>query len=165
MASVAVVEDGQVLYSQVREAPMRASEALVEMLPEVEVDLYVADCGPGSFIGVRVAVALSKALAWSAGKPCAAVSSFDLIAPDTLVAFPSRRGEYFIRRASGEVVISSALEAGAIGNGPDFAEPIFPDAARAAAIWNRLVPVAPEALLPNYLIEPSISTPKVPYAT
>lgn len=164
MASVAVIEDGHVLFSDRREAPMQASQALLEMLPSDTYDLVVADCGPGSFIGVRVAVALAKALAWSAGIRCAAVTAFDLISAEGIVAFPSRRGEYFIRSGS-SVTIATSLPEGAIGHGPDFAEPTFPDAARAAQLWDSLEPVSPEALLPNYLLEPSISTPKVPYAT
>ncbi len=161
---MAVIEDGQVLYSEQREAQMQASQALLELLPDMDYDLVVADCGPGSFIGVRVAVALAKSLAWSGGKLCAAVSAFDLISPDGIVAFPSRRGEYFVRSGSG-ITFATSLPEGAVGNGPDFDDPVFPDAARAALIWDRLVTVSPEALLPNYFIEPSISTPKVPYAS
>lgn len=149
---------------------MQASAALVEMTAHIcpdlaEVDLYVADCGPGSFIGVRVAVTLAKSLAWANGKQCAAVTSFDLIAPDQVVSFPSRRGEYFIRGLDGSISLSPEKPAEAVGFGPDFESPTYPDPARVAALWDRLTHVDPKLLVPNYVLEPSISTPKTPYAT
>lgn len=148
---------------------MQASAALTKAISKVcpslaSVDLFVADIGPGSFIGVRVGVTLAKALAWCYGKPCAGVSAFDLIAPNALVAFPSKRGEYFVRDGS-RVSIATEPPVNAIGFGPHFETPTYPDPARAGLIWNDLRPVDPAHLIPDYVLEPSISTPKTPYAT
>lgn len=148
---------------------MQASAALLRMIEEVslhldEIDLFVADRGPGSFIGVRVGVTLAKSLAWSVGRPCASISAFDLIAPDAVVAFPSKRGEYFVRVPGEPVIIAEKPPHGATGFGPHFANQVLPDPAQAKDLLNRLVPVEPAALLPDYVYEPSISTPKTPYA-
>ena len=149
---------------------MQASQALIQMIEGVapdlsSIDLFVADCGPGSFIGVRVAVTLAKSLAWAAGKECAAVSSFDLIDPASVVSFPSKRGEYYVRELDGKVTLASSPPEGSVGFGPDAVEPIYPEAKNAAILWDRLLPLDPALLLPNYILEPSISTPKSPYAT
>jgi len=164
---VCLLEDGNVLANEVADAPMQASAALVKMIDAIGpggVDVYVADTGPGSFIGVRVAVTLAKSLAWASGRLCSGVSAFDLIAPDALVAFPSKRGEYFVRSATG-VELSKQVPEGATGFGPDFETPAYPDLRNLRYLWDRIQPTEPALLLPEYIIEPSISTPKTPYAT
>ena len=207
-SSVAVItEGGEVIFVAREETKQNASGLCLRMLqssgvPLRDVKLYVADVGPGSFIGVRVGVTLAKTLAFANSVLAAGVTSFDLIDPDRTVAFPSKKGEWFIRRPGEEVgrapalgegqklihspqgtdqtkPLSSVREAGELANrkrgteheslqayvgyGPGFEKQTYPDAALVASLLNRLEPVEPELLLPEYHIEPSISTPKVPY--
>lgn len=174
VTSVALIaEDGAVLAHGSRVAPMAASVAamglLEELLAECQLSLsnatgFVADLGPGSFTGVRVGVTLAKTFAWSMGLRAAGLSSFDLIDADGTVVLPSRKGEFFIRRAGVEAVrVKELPDEPFVGFGTGPSDDVFPSAAAFARQLARLTWVAPEALLPEYLIEPSISTPKKPY--
>jgi hypothetical protein len=81
------------------------------------------------------------------------------------VAIPSRKGEYFIREPGHEALRRPATElAQAMGYGADFPEPAYPDAAEFANLLEALRWTLPEALVPRYLMEPSISAPKKPFA-
>lgn len=167
----AAVFDGQKLVSAYADAaPMRASGALMGMLRRFgdlrDVEMFVADVGPGSFTGTRVGVTVAKTLAFSYGCNVAGVSSFALIASEGVVAVPARRGSYLMRKDSMEV--EQVLEtderlADAIGYGPRFGEQQFPDAKNAGELFGSLVPLRPELIVPDYVLEPNISTPKVPY--
>lgn len=157
--SVALFEDAVLRSVQSRESGHRASQALIELtdlllaearLALTEVDVFAADRGPGSFIGVRVGITLVKSWAYALDKPCAGISAFDLIPDGSTIQ--SRKGFYFVRDSAGLV----RLEAGDRSSE-------LPNASRAKVM--SLVEVAPEQLLPDYVLEPSISTPKVPYAT
>lgn len=161
MASVALIEHGQVLRSGSKLAPRSAGGALLELLDELHVELggvhgVLADVGPGSFTGTRVAVILAKVLAWERGVPVSGASAFDLIGPGE-VAVPHRKGEWMLR--GGQVV--RELPPGAVGYGAGFASPTYPLAERAAQL--EFAPVEPLNFVPEYLSEPSISQPKRPY--
>jgi tRNA threonylcarbamoyladenosine biosynthesis protein TsaB len=145
---------------------MRQLETLLEQSGRSLQDatLFAADLGPGSFTGVKVAVTIAKTLAYALGKPAAGTASFDLIDPAGVVVMPSKRGEFFIRQPGEEPVRSHSLPAGPFtGFGPEVESPVYPEAFRFSAVLDRLHPVEPERLVPNYLIEPSISVPKKPY--
>jgi tRNA threonylcarbamoyl adenosine modification protein YeaZ len=173
--SVALIDEtGSLLFSERAETKQNASGLCIEMLDRglhslglhlVDADLFVADVGPGSFIGVRVGVTLAKSFGFANKKPVAGVSAFDLIDAKNPVAFPSKKGEYFVRQLGAEVVRVSELPSGVkfVGYGPAFAEQTYPDAARVASVLEKIKPTQPELLLPEYLIEPSISIPKTPY--
>lgn len=174
LASVALIgEDGEVLASESREARHAAGGACLEMLESLfastgrslaDATLFAADLGPGSFTGVKVGVTLAKTLALAGEVEAAGLSSFDLIAPDRAVAIPSRRGEYLVRVPGSDPVRRvGEPEAGVSGYGPDFASPVYPEARGFAPHVGRLARVAPEALVPAYVLEPAISTPKRPY--
>lgn len=174
LASTALIgEDGSEWAHDAREAPFAAGGACLEMLEEMlastghsleEATLFAADLGPGSFTGVKVGVTLAKTFGLACGVKVAGLTSFDLIGPDDPVAVPSRKGEYLVRvPGSPPARVSGAPGGGVLGYGPDFVEPRFPQArafARAVASLERM---APEALLPAYVLGPSISTPKRPY--
>lgn len=175
ITSVALIDTGgEIVFSASREWKNRALEAFSEMLealpvPLTSVELFAADLGPGSFTGTRVGVTLTKSLAYAQSKPCSGCDSFDLITADRVVAFPSKRGEWFVR-VPGEPVFRTeeALDKlgerfpDLVGFGPGFEKPEYPSASRVALIRNRLRPTTSAELLPIYLIEPSISTPKKP---
>ncbi len=172
VASVALLSsEGAVLAHAAREARTQASQACLEMLEELlrdrslaEATLFLSDLGPGSFTGVKVGLTLAKSFAFALGVSVAGASSFDLIAPDRVVVFPSKRGEFFVRQPGEPPTRTEALPPiPVVGFGPGIEPAVFPDAARFAPLLPNLQPVPPEALLPNYVLEPSISTPKVPY--
>lgn len=175
-ASVALIDpDGEVIAADQEWAPTGASGAclrlLAKLLGETKLDLkkiqvFAADLGPGSFTGVKVGVTLAKTLAFANSTQAAGASSFDLIAFESIVVLPSKRGEWFVRRAGQAALRSADLPSDEfIGYGPGIEPVVYPHAMRFAALVSRLKPDVPERLVPEYLIEPSISVPKQPYRT
>lgn len=150
-ASAAIFQDGVLLGAERRDAPRAGGQALAEFLPRLVPDrkvltMVAADVGPGSFTGVKVGVTFAKTLAWALSIPAAAVSAFDLIAPELCI--PARRDEVFVRTANGiEIVPAEGAP-----------EPGQPDAA--VCDVAKLEPIKPELLLPDYVLPPSISKPK-----
>jgi len=174
-ASVALfASDLSIVDAEGRDAPMSASGTCLAMLQELldrankdvsNVEVFVADVGPGSFTGVKVAVTLAKTLAFALDTDTAGLTSFDLIAPDRPVIVPSRKGEWFLREPGANVRrVATLPEGDYLGYGPGIGEQIFPEAKGALGLLGRIAVVDPELLLPNYIAEPSISNPKRPYA-
>lgn len=160
-ASVALIDEGRVLYAGDEVAQGRAGEACLRLFEEgvrslgirlEAIQIFAADLGPGSFTGVRVGIVLAKTLAWQRGALCAGADAFDLVAPDRTVALPSRKGEWFVRVP---------------GQAPERTqEPPVEVGVPLASGFARLTlePVSPYALVPAYLLEPSISKPKRDFA-
>jgi tRNA threonylcarbamoyladenosine biosynthesis protein TsaB len=160
------------MASAERQSPGAASGACLEMLDEMlsssgldldQATAFAADLGPGSFIGTRVSVTLAKTLAFARGVETLGASSFDLIGRDATVALPSKKGEFFVKRAGELPVRTSEPPEEAIGYGQGVAEQRYPSAAGFAGLLSELPRLSPFELVPEYLIEPSISTPKKPY--
>ena len=154
-------------------APQGASGASLALLEQLvaetgisldQVELFAADIGPGSFTGVRVGVTLAKTFGYLYSKPVAGANSFDLVSAKETVVLPSKKGEFFIRRV-GELAFRSVdlPSEPYVGFGPSVEPKLFPSAARFADLIGCLVPVDAALFVPEYLIEPSISTPKKPY--
>ena len=89
VASVAVVEDDQLLAEYTVNYKKTHSQTLLPMLDEIanmtELDLTTIDAiaiaaGPGSFTGVRIGVATVKGLAFNDDIPCYSVSTLEAIA-------------------------------------------------------------------------------------
>jgi hypothetical protein len=173
IASLAVISsDGELVAARHMEAPTGASGACLTMLEEVlspskltGVKVFAADVGPGSFIGVRVGVTLAKTLAYACNAKATGASSFDLIAPDQTVVFPSKRGEFFVRRP-GEAPfrVPEPPDEEFVGFGTGARDERYPLAEGFVRLLDRLQIVQPHELMPQYLIEPSISQPKKPYS-
>jgi len=170
IASVALFEGDRLLAAEYREAQGKAGAACLWILEALLSDPggtlgdltgFVADVGPGGFSGTRVGVTLAKSLGFAKGVKVAGVDAFDLISSAGPVAIPVRRDTYLVREPGRAASLTSEVE-GSVGYGPAFESPIFPLAER--AIPSRLTWIEPEALLPEYLVEPSISTPKKPFA-
>lgn len=160
--------EGELLFSGEQESRQEASNGCLALLDASGFDvlrgtLFLADLGPGSFTGTRVGVTLAKTLAWTAGAECGGASAFDLISPDRMVVFPSKRGEWFVRRPTSEVLRQETLPGVEyVGFGPGIENPVYPHAKNFASLLIHLDRIAPETLLPLYLIDPSISQPKQP---
>lgn len=141
-----------------------ASGALLQMLGDIgfsleDATLCVADLGPGSFTGVKVAVTMAKTLAFALGVKVAGVTAFDLVSAVQSVAIPSRKGEYFLREPGREPEIVRALPTGSIGYGATFDNQQYPLAERCTAgVVSKATD--PVDLIPLYIAEPSISKAK-----
>lgn len=175
-ASVALLDgSGRVLASGSNEAAHHSGAACLSLLKEQlqslgaeigEIQLFVADTGPGSFTGVKVGVMLAKTLAFALGAKVAGVLSFDLYETDRPIAIPSRRGVWFFREPGVEPrQIEGVVPSGAVGYGSGIEPPTFPRAELTSRLVARLAATAPESLMPTYLAEPLISTPNKPYRT
>jgi len=176
LASVALFgADGEILAWKAREAPQAASTACIALLEECLSDasrslsdacLFAADIGPGSFTGTRVGVVMAKTLAYDWNCLCAGATSFDLISPDSEAFVPSKKGEWLVREP-GQDPIRVAIEPAPHirGYSREGIPPDYPVATAFAAILGRLHRVQPEALMPYYFHEPSISKPNKPFRT
>ncbi len=173
-AGVALLRaDGSAIGSDARIAPSAAGGACLEMLDALlragglrleDATLFLADLGPGSFTGVRVGVTLAKTWGLAFGKPVAGASSFDLVDAGGTVVLPSKKGEYFVRVPGCEPVRTKDLpNDDFVGYGSGVTPAVYPSAERFAPLIGSLTLLRPEELLPNYVLEPSISVPKKPY--
>ena len=166
-ASVAVFSpSGELLFADRKEAPTSGGGTCLEMLrtfgvAPAEATGFVADVGPGSFTGVRVAVMLAKTLGWAVQVPVAGIASFDLIDPTGPVCLPARKGEWLCRRVGHRPEIISEFKGK--GYGTDAPRRDLPDAALAQVSLKTLIWKSAAELMPEYILEPSISTPKKPY--
>ena len=175
MASLALLsDDGAILFAGQSESNRNAAGTCLRILGRglaeagrtlSDIAFIVADIGPGSFIGVRVGVTIAKTMAFALGVPVAGVTSFDLIDSAGTAVVPSKRGEYFVRPSGLPAVRTSILPEGEpfLGYGPEILQQRYPDACLSPSLLSGLKKVRPEELLPDYLIEPSISFPKRPY--
>jgi tRNA threonylcarbamoyladenosine biosynthesis protein TsaB len=124
LASVAVFEDGQLVEEQTHRAPGGHAETFLPMLDALfvrvgwaprEVDRWAVGIGPGSFTGVRVAVALGKAIAAATDAEIVGVTSLDALAQGVdaaglLVSMATAgRGEVFVQATlEGRVLLAPA---------------------------------------------------------
>lgn len=109
--SIALVEEAKVLFSKSWSRSRSHAEILGVALKECfeetnvsgsDIDFFSTSYGPGSFTGIRVALATVKSLAYSFDKPIFAVDSLRLIAEDLipqkeplLVVVNAQRNEFY----------------------------------------------------------------------
>jgi tRNA threonylcarbamoyladenosine biosynthesis protein TsaB len=107
--SLALLRDGELLEERLLHAPGSFSPVLYEELQHLlerhavklaDVACFAAASGPGTFTGVRVALACVKGLAEALGRPAVAVSNLEAVARYGTaglrgVALDARRGEVY----------------------------------------------------------------------
>ena len=107
--SLALVRDGELLEESLLHAPGSFSPVLYDELERLlqrhavklaDVDCFAAASGPGTFTGVRVALACVMGLAEAMARPAVAVSNLQAVArfgaaPRRGVALDARRGDIY----------------------------------------------------------------------
>lgn len=115
--AAALLSDGLVLAEKRIDSDRGHAQLLMPLLVELtdaagikfgDLDRFAVTTGPGSFTGIRVALAAAHGLALGTGKPVVGVSAFDVLAaqavgagipaPRLVVAIDSRRAELFVQR-------------------------------------------------------------------
>ncbi len=125
--SVALLEDGQVVDYRHEIIGRGHAERLVPLIAELagggRADIIVAGCGPGSFAGVRIAVAAARGLALGWQVPVHGFSTLALIAAGAADA---------IAAAGGALVVTEG------GHGQWFVQPFSADLSPCAAVRSLL---------------------------
>lgn len=78
-----------------------------------DVDFIACSVGAGSFTGIRIGVSTVKALCYALKKPCLGVTSFDIIAYDTidgdaLAVIDAKHGCYYAQRYAAFAPVTDA---------------------------------------------------------
>lgn len=186
--SVALLRDGEVAFSARFIADRSHGSALIPPLEEVRgmvdaLDIIAVGLGPGSYAGVRIAIATAMGLGLALGARLVGlpgVAALDVDAPRYIAVGDARRDTFYFTHVVDGACIEGPLLLGArevaervaaLPGLPVFApEPVaifpqatvaFPDAVRLArlAAAGRGI-VAEGALEPLYLREPHITQPK-----
>jgi len=88
LMSIALMKNGKIIDEKYFPQNSSHSEKLVSELKNIinshnltfkEVDLFVANNGPGGYTGIRVALAVLKMLKISFDKPCLTLNSFEIL--------------------------------------------------------------------------------------
>jgi tRNA threonylcarbamoyladenosine biosynthesis protein TsaB len=118
--AAAILIDDRIAASKRIAADRGHAQFLVPLLNELiriaglayrDIDRFAVTTGPGSFTGIRVALATAQGLALGTGKPIIGVTTFEALAaaaaeagvfaPRLLVAIDSRRAEIFVQLFDG----------------------------------------------------------------
>jgi len=112
VGSVCLAEDGSVLAERVFRKGLAHGRLLIPVLsdlcaevgwqPDRDIQLVAVSLGPGSFTGLRVAVAAAKTIAFLRGCPVVGVSSLDILAENAppaadrvCVVVDAKRGQVY----------------------------------------------------------------------
>ena len=114
--AAALLSDGDVIATRRTLAERGHAQLLIPMLVDVlrevglkfsDIDRFAVTTGPGSFTGIRVALAAAHGLALGTAKPIVGITVFEAMAaapvaagtaaPRLLVAIDSRRAEQFVQ--------------------------------------------------------------------
>ena len=135
--SVAIIQDGIVLYSGYRDGATAHGPSLPALVQEAlavsEVDEVVVGMGPGPFTGLRVGIAFAQSFALARQIPVRGVCSLDAIATqiqedDFIITVDARRKEvYWARYTNGVRVADPAVNFPADVTGATIHADLFPD--------------------------------------
>ena len=118
--SVAVVKDGQVLFTQSHNDPLAHGEYLPKLVAQAlqgvpKIDLVAVGMGPGPFTGLRVGIVFAQSYALACGVNWVGVCSLDAMAnsisdSDFIVSTDARRKErYWARYKNGSRITEPAV--------------------------------------------------------
>lgn len=88
-ATAAVIEDGEILCNASISAGLTHSQTLLPLVNSIlkaskisldDIDVFAVSNGPGSFTGLRIAVAAIKGMAQGLEKPCIGISTLEALA-------------------------------------------------------------------------------------
>ncbi len=170
LISVSVFSSEEVLFSRSEMAQQNASGLVASWVAEAVpgfsiIDRLVVDIGPGGFTGVKVGVTMAQMFAISSGVQLIAVTAFDLISSNMAVAIPYKKGSYCVRELGQPPVVSSDLSPlDYCGYGIEGVADTYPSF-NIETIEQHGYPIDLTKLVPLYIAEPSISTPKQPFAS
>ena len=135
--SVAIIENGTVLYSGYRDGATAHGPSLPALVQEglavSDVDQVVVGMGPGPFTGLRVGIAFAQSFALAREIPVRGVCSLDAIATqikddDFIITVDARRKEvYWARYKNGVRVGQPAVNFPADVTGAPIHADLFPD--------------------------------------
>ena len=137
--SVAIIEDGKVIFSESRDGAMSHGPALPELVSTAianrEISEVLVGMGPGPYTGLRVGITFAQTFAWARNIPVRGFCSLDAIAaqvnePDFIVAIDARRKEvYWARYTKGARVEGPAVDLPAVvaDKGIKVIDSLFPD--------------------------------------
>jgi len=155
--SVAIIENGTILYSGCKDGATAHGPSLPELVQEAlaisEVDEVVVGMGPGPFTGLRVGIAFAQSFAFARDLPVRGVCSLDAIAAqiqeaDFIITVDARRKEvYWARYVDGVRIGEPAVNFPADVTGATIHADLFPD-------MNSLVNLAGDITEPIYLRRP-----------
>ena len=155
--SVAIIEDGSILWSGHRDGATEHGPALPSLVQEgirgFVIDEVVIGMGPGPFTGLRVGIAFAQSFALARGISVRGVCSLDAIAAqvnekDFIVTVDARRKEvYWARYKDGVRVGEPAVSFPADVAGAPIHPDLYPD-------MKALVALAGNITEPMYLRRP-----------
>jgi tRNA threonylcarbamoyl adenosine modification protein YeaZ len=135
--SVAIIEDGSVLYSGFKDGATAHGPSLPALVQEAlavsDVDEVVVGMGPGPFTGLRVGIAFAQSFAVAREIPVRGVCSLDAIAAqiheeDFIITVDARRKEvYWARYTHGVRVTDPAVNFPADVTGAVIHADLFPE--------------------------------------
>jgi len=135
--SVAIIEDGTVVYSGFRDGATAHGPSLPALVQEAlaisDVDEVVVGMGPGPFTGLRVGIAFAQSFALAREIPIRGVCSLDAIAAqiqeaDFIITVDARRKEvYWARYTNGVRVGEAAVNFPADVTGAAIHADLFPN--------------------------------------
>jgi tRNA threonylcarbamoyl adenosine modification protein YeaZ len=135
--SVAIIENGTVLYSGFQDGATAHGPSLPALVQEglavSDVDQVVVGMGPGPFTGLRVGIAFAQSFALAREIPVRGVCSLDAIATqisddDFIITVDARRKEvYWARYTNGVRIGQPAVNFPADVTGAPIHADLFPD--------------------------------------
>ena len=135
--SVAIIENGTVVYSGFRDGATAHGPSLPALVQEglavSDVDQVVVGMGPGPFTGLRVGIAFAQSFALAREIPVRGICSLDAIATqikedDFIITVDARRKEvYWARYKNGVRVGQPAVNFPAHVTGAPIHADLFPD--------------------------------------
>ena len=135
--SVAIIENGTVVYSGFRDGATAHGPSLPALVQEglavSDVDQVVVGMGPGPFTGLRVGIAFAQSFALAREIPVRGICSLDAIATqikedDFIITVDARRKEvYWARYTNGVRVGQPAVNFPADVTGAPIHADLFPD--------------------------------------